>query len=75
MNIEVKPEADGKFGLYVNGTLLGTSKHQYDADHAKQVLLNATKRTWAEQREIERGWAALDREAERASWGTGEMGQ
>ena len=72
MTIEVKPTADGKFGLYINGTLLGTSKHQYDANHAKQVLLDATK---ADQREKERGWAALDREAERASWGTGEMGQ
>jgi len=75
MNVEVKPEADGKFGLYVNGNLLGTSKHQYDADFAKQVLLNAAKPTWADQREKERGWAAMDREAERASWGTGEMGQ
>ena len=41
MNIEVKPTEDGKFGLYVNGKLLGTSKHQYDADFAAQVLRSA----------------------------------
>jgi hypothetical protein len=38
LNIEVKPESDGKFGLYVNGVLLATSKAQFDADHGKQIL-------------------------------------
>lgn len=41
MNIEVKPTEDGKFGLYVNGNLIGSSKAQFDADFGKQVLLKA----------------------------------
>jgi hypothetical protein len=41
---EVRPEADGKFGLYVDGVLIGTSKAQFDADFAKQLLINAWRR-------------------------------
>ena len=37
--IEVRETDDGKWGLYVDGVLLGESKHRYDADHAKQILL------------------------------------
>jgi hypothetical protein len=37
--IEVKETGDGKWGLYLDGVLLGDSKHRYDADHAKQILL------------------------------------
>lgn len=44
MTIEVKPTEDGKFGLYVNDALIGTSKHQYDADFAAQVLRKAYDR-------------------------------
>jgi hypothetical protein len=37
--IEVKETDDGKWGLYLDGVFLGDSKHRYEADHAKQVLL------------------------------------
>ena len=37
--IEVKETDDGKWGLYLDGVLLGDSKHRYEADHAKQILL------------------------------------
>ena len=37
--IEVKETDDGKWGLYLDGVLLGESKHRYDADHAKQLIL------------------------------------
>ena len=37
--IEVKETGDGKWGLYLDGVLLGESKNRYDADHAKQILL------------------------------------
>jgi hypothetical protein len=37
--IEVKETDDGKWGLYLDGVLLGDSKHRYDVDHAKQILL------------------------------------
>lgn len=37
--IEVKETDDGKWGLYLDGVLLGESKYRYDADHAKQILL------------------------------------
>jgi len=37
--IEVRETDDGKWGLYLDGVLLGESKHRYDADHAKQILL------------------------------------
>lgn len=37
--IEVKETDDGKWGLYLDGVLLGDSKNRYEADHAKQVLL------------------------------------
>ena len=37
--IEVKETGDGKWGLYLDGVLLGDSKHRYEADHAKQILL------------------------------------
>jgi hypothetical protein len=42
--IEVKETDDGKWGLYLDGKLLGESKHRYDADHAKQVLLRYLQR-------------------------------
>lgn len=38
--IEVK-EAEGKWGLFINDSLFATSKHRFDADFAKQVLLKA----------------------------------
>jgi hypothetical protein len=38
--IVVKETGDGKWGLYLDGVLLGESKHRFDADHAKQVLLH-----------------------------------
>jgi len=28
-----------KWGLYLDGVLLGDSKHRHEADHAKQILL------------------------------------
>ena len=37
--IVVKETEDGKWELYLDGVLLGTSKHRYDADYAKQILL------------------------------------
>jgi hypothetical protein len=37
--IEVKETDDGKWALYLDGVLLGDSKHRYEADHAKQTLL------------------------------------
>ena len=37
--IEVKETDDGKWGVYLDGVLLGESKNRYDADHAKQILL------------------------------------
>jgi hypothetical protein len=37
--IEVKEIDDGKWGLFLDGVLLGESKHRYDADHARQILL------------------------------------
>jgi hypothetical protein len=37
--ILVKETDDGKWGLYLDGVLLGESKSRYDADHAKQILL------------------------------------
>lgn len=37
--IEVKETNDGKWGLYLDGVLLGDSKNRYEADHAKQILL------------------------------------
>lgn len=75
IHVEVKPEGEKLFGLYVNGTLIGTSKLHCDATLAGEVIKKAAAPSWSEQREKERGWAAMDREAERASWGTGEMGQ
>lgn len=35
--IEVKEVGD-KWGVFLKGVLLGTSKARFDADHAKQVL-------------------------------------
>ena len=37
--IEVKETDDGKWGLHLDGVLLGDSKHRHDADHAKQLIL------------------------------------
>ena len=42
--IELKETDDGKWGLYLDGVLLGESKHRYHADHAKQVLLQYLQR-------------------------------
>jgi len=39
--IEVRKTNDGKFGLYVNGVLIGDSKNQFDADHAVIMLKKA----------------------------------
>ncbi len=30
---------EGKWGLFLDNILLGTSKHRYDADHAKNILM------------------------------------
>lgn len=38
--IEVKQESDGKWGLYVNGILIGTSKLQCDALKAQNTLVD-----------------------------------
>lgn len=35
--IEVR-KTDDKFGVYINGILIGTSKNQFDADHTKVIL-------------------------------------
>jgi hypothetical protein len=37
--ILVKETDGGKWGLYLDGVLLGESKSRYDADLAKQILL------------------------------------
>ena len=42
MTLEVKQTEEGKWGLYVNGILLGDSKSRFDADHAKVILSKAT---------------------------------
>jgi len=42
--IEVLP-TDKSWGLYVNGILIGTSKHRFDADHAKVILEKALEKT------------------------------
>ena len=41
MTLEVKQTEEGKWGLYVNGVLLGDSKSRFDADHAKVILMGA----------------------------------
>jgi hypothetical protein len=48
--IEVKETDDGKWGLYLDGVLLGESKHRYDADHAKQILLRYLQKHGGETR-------------------------
>jgi hypothetical protein len=41
---------EGKWGLFLEGVLLGSSKQRFDADHAKQVLLKwATAYPWIEE--------------------------
>lgn len=65
MKIEVKPEGE-KFGLFVNDQLIGTSKNQYDADFAANVLRNAAKPTLVD---------AILPIYERAARGKGEVGQ
>lgn len=37
--IEVKEMDDGRWGLFLDGVLSGQSKHRYDADYAKHILL------------------------------------
>ena len=44
--IEVNQEPDGRWGVYIDGVLLGTSKLQCDALQAKYALIR-----WAEDRE------------------------
>lgn len=39
---EVKPEGD-KFGLFLDGELLGTSKAHCDCDHARELILKVIK--------------------------------
>ena len=39
--IEVRETDEKKFGLYVNGVLIGDSKNQFDADHAVIMLKKA----------------------------------
>lgn len=52
--IEVKETDAGKWGLYLDGVLLGDSKHRYEADHAKQVLLRYLQKQGGEtQSDIE----------------------
>ena len=34
-------EVDGKFGLYLDGHLLGTSKTHFDCDAAREVIVAA----------------------------------
>lgn len=38
-NIEVKETDNGRWGLFINGILIGDSKARFDADHAKQIIL------------------------------------
>lgn len=52
--IEVRETDDGKWGLYLDGVLLGESKYRYDADHAKQILLRYLRKHGSEtQTDIE----------------------
>ena len=52
--IEVKETDDGKWALYLDGVLLGDSKHRYEADHAKQILLQYVQKHGGEtQADIE----------------------
>jgi hypothetical protein len=44
MILEVKQVEPKVWGLYVNGTLFGTSKSRFDADHGKVILENAFDR-------------------------------
>jgi hypothetical protein len=46
MKIDVKQdEKTQKWGVYVNGTLIGDSKQRFDADHAKRILELANQKT------------------------------
>jgi hypothetical protein len=42
--IEVKQIEPKVWGLFVAGSLLGTSKSRFDADHGKVILENALER-------------------------------
>ncbi len=44
MNLEVKQVEPKVWGLYLNGTLFGTSKSRFDADHGKAILEGALYR-------------------------------
>jgi len=46
--IVVKETGDGKWGVYLDGVLLGESKNRFDADHAKQVLLRYLQKNGVE---------------------------
>lgn len=39
--IEVKETEEKKWGLYVNGILIGDAKNRFDADHAAVMLKKA----------------------------------
>lgn len=41
MTIETKETDEKKWGLYVNGVLIGDSKNRFDADHAVVMLRKA----------------------------------
>jgi len=41
---EVKTEPDGKFGLYLDGECIGTSKAHCDCDHAREVILKSVEK-------------------------------
>jgi hypothetical protein len=38
---EVKQTAEGRWGVYVNGSLFGDAKQRFDADHAAKLLTTA----------------------------------
>jgi hypothetical protein len=44
MKLEVKPVDSKNWGLYANGSLIGTSEDRFDVDHARQILENAFER-------------------------------
>jgi len=39
--IEVRQTENGRWGLFVNGILIGDAKARFDADHAKVMLEKA----------------------------------
>lgn len=41
MTIEIKETDEKKWGLYVNGILIGDARNKFDADHAVVMLRKA----------------------------------